>query len=196
MSEKTGNTWPEQDVIDKWLKEMQIDVCHEDRMRLKRKVTDIRLGVQRKLRVVEGALKSLREARTTDAERLIILADRCSDLIFGGERGWEEVEFKDFVDHVAMRLRYTPDNDNPWRNVEDELPVIPKGRHGVSVIAAYLDPCNAQDVDDYCTGQMIYSSGNPEGFCSLAYGPKEAEWMPFSFEITHWKYTLKHPLDK
>lgn len=32
-----------------------------------------------------------------DTEKLIVLADSCSDLLYGGERGWEDVEFDKFV---------------------------------------------------------------------------------------------------
>lgn len=198
--ENAGSVWPEQEVIDKWFKEQGIKVSHKDSMSLKRAVTDIRLEVQTKLDVAEGRVKTIMEDRSTDAEKLITLADRCSDLVYGGECGWEQVEFKDFVDCVAKRLRYNPDNDNPWIVLADELPVIPEGKYGMSVIVAYIDPYNAQEVDEYCTEQISYhtrrDTNNPEGFYTLAYGPKEAEWMFFEFEITHWRYCLKHPLDK
>jgi len=40
-----------------------------------------------------------------DTERLLKLADSCSDLIYGGERGWENLDFNDFVQHVRDRIR-------------------------------------------------------------------------------------------
>lgn len=40
-----------------------------------------------------------------DTEKLLVLADRCSDLILGGERGWERMEFKAFVQLVADAIR-------------------------------------------------------------------------------------------
>lgn len=191
--ETAGSVWPEQEVIDKWLKEQGIKVSHQDSMRLKHGVTDIRVEVQRKL-------DALKKERSTDTEHLLTLADRCSDLVYGGECGWENVEFKDFVDLVAKRLRYNPDNDNPWRKVEDELPVIPDAKYGVPVIIAYIDPYNAQEIDEYCTTELIYSkerdSVKPPEFLTLATNGKDVDWKPFDFNITHWRYSLKHPMDK
>jgi len=33
----------------------------------------------------------------TDSEKLLILADACSDALLGGERGWERMDIKDFA---------------------------------------------------------------------------------------------------
>jgi hypothetical protein len=32
-----------------------------------------------------------------DTEKLLILADACSDALLGGERGWERMDFREFV---------------------------------------------------------------------------------------------------
>lgn len=33
----------------------------------------------------------------TDTEKLLILADACSDALLGGERGWEQMDMKEFA---------------------------------------------------------------------------------------------------
>ena len=32
-----------------------------------------------------------------DSQKLVTLADSCSDVLYGGESGWERVDFKQFV---------------------------------------------------------------------------------------------------
>jgi hypothetical protein len=41
-----------------------------------------------------------------DAEKLIILADACSDALLGGERGWERMDFRDFVSECRKAISY------------------------------------------------------------------------------------------
>lgn len=40
----------------------------------------------------------------SDSDKLYWLADACSDLVYGGELGWERVEFKKFVNDVRQCL--------------------------------------------------------------------------------------------
>lgn len=39
-----------------------------------------------------------------DITKLLILADACSDVIYGGDRGWERCNFKEFVRDVRRML--------------------------------------------------------------------------------------------
>jgi len=102
---------------------------------------------------------------------------------------------------LAVQQRLTDlENDNPWREVGNELPVIPDGKYGVSVIVAYIDPFNAQEIDEYCTTQLLYSKARdtdkPAEFVDLATNGKDVEWLPTHFNVTHWRYPMRHPLDK
>lgn len=40
----------------------------------------------------------------SDKDKLRKLAEACSDAVLGGERGWEEMDFEDFVTEVRIRL--------------------------------------------------------------------------------------------
>ena len=40
----------------------------------------------------------------TNIEKLLILADACSEALYGGERGWERGDFKEFVSEVRRAL--------------------------------------------------------------------------------------------
>jgi hypothetical protein len=39
-----------------------------------------------------------------DSEKLLRLAEACSDLILGGEMGWENMDFEEFVSLVRKSL--------------------------------------------------------------------------------------------
>jgi hypothetical protein len=39
-----------------------------------------------------------------DSQKLLKLADACSDALIGGERGWEIMEFDDFVSECRKAL--------------------------------------------------------------------------------------------
>jgi hypothetical protein len=57
---------------------------------------------------MKAASKVLQE--DNEPEKLLILADACSDLILGGERGWENMEFDDFVSLVRKNLKIRHNN--------------------------------------------------------------------------------------
>ena len=40
----------------------------------------------------------------SDTEKLLKLADACSDALFGGERGWESMPFESFVMECRVAL--------------------------------------------------------------------------------------------
>jgi hypothetical protein len=48
----------------------------------------------------EQLRKELEEANT----KLVTLADNCSDVLLGGECGWESMEFKEFVDACRIAI--------------------------------------------------------------------------------------------
>ena len=110
------------------------------------------------------------------------------------------LEIQRKLEDLEMERATDPDSENPWRKVENELPVIPEDKYGVSVIVAYIDPYNSQDIDEYCTTQLTYSRERdgvePPKFRDLATNGKDIEWLPFWFHVTHWRYGLTHPMDR
>ena len=41
----------------------------------------------------------------TDTQKLLTICDRLSDVLYGGERGWERGKFEDFVTHCAQAIQ-------------------------------------------------------------------------------------------
>lgn len=41
-----------------------------------------------------------------DTEKLLILADSCSDVLLGGECGWERMDFKEFATECRKAIAY------------------------------------------------------------------------------------------
>jgi len=41
-----------------------------------------------------------------DTEKLMLLADSCSDVLYGGESGWDRVPFKQFVNDCRMAIAF------------------------------------------------------------------------------------------
>ncbi len=58
----------------------------------------------------------------TDVQKLVILADACSEVVYGGECGWERVDFDKFVTDVKKRLRGKPPTQaNPPTNSPEKI---------------------------------------------------------------------------
>ena len=89
-----------------------------------------------------------------------------------------------------------------WINVEDELPKIPKGRFGVSILIAEFDPVYEEinPGHGYSISQATYHIISdaerkfwkyPEDvkkdFATIYYGAgKDVDWGPPGDEVTHW----------
>jgi len=94
-----------------------------------------------------------------------------------------------------------------WVSVDDALPQIPKGRHGISVIVAEFDstyeeinPGRGYDVGEYLYATVgpaeIKAWGYKKGdidFLQLYSGPKGSEWGPCGDLPTHWMYMPRPP---
>lgn len=89
-----------------------------------------------------------------------------------------------------------------WIRVIDELPVIPEGKYGVSIIGATFDPCfcdvcrehgnfsGGYSINRYITYKVMeeYSS-EPDFYEPL----NDDTWIPTCDIITHWTYLPKRP---
>ena len=69
-----------------------------------------------------------------DATKLLTLADACSDVLLGGECGWQEMEFNKFVGEVrkllvdGVRYRHTEDDCEEVKDVPTPRPEYVEGR--------------------------------------------------------------------
>lgn len=94
-----------------------------------------------------------------------------------------------------------------WVSVNDAMPQIPKGRHGVSVIVAEFDsvyeeinPGHGYDISK-CLYTVVGSAeikawGYKKGeidFLQIYSGPKGSEWGPCGDLPTHWMYMPRPP---
>jgi hypothetical protein len=81
-----------------------------------------------------------------------------------------------------------------WIRTKDELPVIPEGKYGISVIVACFDPC----YDEINSGKG-YHINRYVSYSTGEYGPDfyepttNDEWMPVVDYVTHWMYLPKPP---
>lgn len=94
-----------------------------------------------------------------------------------------------------------------WISVKDELPKIPEGKYGVSVLVVEFDsiyeeinPGHGQSVYEVIYGFIegrnpVYDKGFDHPlFITLASGPSGTEWVPCMDEITHWMYLPEPPM--
>ena len=92
-----------------------------------------------------------------------------------------------------------------WIDVNDELPIIPEGRHGISVLGAIYDEVYAElsGTDGYHVSLVMYS--NTKG-CKHYLGKKEYDFMVLYYagngdwgwgnsvdNITHWMLLPEPP---
>jgi len=102
-----------------------------------------------------------------------------------------------------------PKKNDKWISVKDSLPLIPKGKYGVSVLVAVFDhvyeeinPGHGYDVTTAMYGCINDNTGKPmpmfdgwdtdRDFMQLYIG-KNSQWGPFHDEITHWMYLPDPP---
>lgn len=100
-----------------------------------------------------------------------------------------------------------------WISVEDQLPEIPEGQYGVSVIAATFDLIYAElnDGDGYSVHEVHYGStrdrngeqfGEYKGssiefdFMEIWNCGHDACWGPTGDSVTHWMYMPPSPIKK
>lgn len=91
-------------------------------------------------------------------------------------------------------------SNDEWISVDDKLPVIPEGKHGITVLVVKFDPVydeitngkgqsvtdaswmKPKDYDDFMFCEMLISFADHEE------PDKRVTWSPCFDEITHWKY--------
>lgn len=73
--------------------------------------------------------------------------------------------------------------DTYWKDPDEELPEIPKGRRSVGVIVLLRDPGDGSAAID----QIIYDQ---DGFKAMYVGRGKTLWLPESFEVVYWMYAL------
>lgn len=111
---------------------------------------------------------------------------------------------------------------NEWKRVDQELPVIPKGKYGVSVLVCTYDAGYDEWNAKITTGETHVSSGygcsvsevsysqisNRKGIVPSTFDKKfgdcqfmvvcvgyadDSDWIPLSDKVTHWMYLPKPP---
>ena len=79
-----------------------------------------------------------------------------------------------------------------WISIKDELPKIPKGKHGIVVIAAVFDKIYEEinPGHGYTVQILQFSDGK---FLDLTIGPNGWDFMEMLDPVTHWMYLPKPP---
>lgn len=100
-----------------------------------------------------------------------------------------------------------------WISVDDELPKIPAGKYGISVLVAVFDSCYEEINPNH--GYSVYEATYlktrdrngkksswyegtdiEEDFATLIIGGGNAEFGPIADEVTHWMYMPAPPIYK
>ena len=81
-----------------------------------------------------------------------------------------------------------------WIEVAKEKPIVPEGRHAVSVIIAIYDPVYAEGKEDPNSGYDVYQAVyTKEGIFQDLVSKQFESWYEINDEITHWMYMPKPP---